>query len=348
MEIIFNPKAGEIYSLFTSLYFSWNVDILENHIEMLGMTLREELKEEYYYINEIQNNRKEQMDFFFNNQSKIFRSFMIFEKIWESKSIDEYIGFIQDMSHSSLRIMLVKTLIDDKLKNDDEHIEHIAKDNKRLLNFIKDLDISKVSKWDIYCFIENIEKYKYEFICLIKDYIPTYIKLVNNQSKFIDEVNNNIAKKVDVKGIEFIKEYTNNFINLNDFKKIFIASSYFDSYLIYFTLRKNTEHCYLVVGPYYQEISNQNDSIEKHLKILKNLSDKTRFGIMKYILDNRRYGQEISEKFNISNASVSYHMNNLLLLNMVEISKQDNKVFYKLNKKKVSETIKFLQDELSL
>ena len=155
-------------------------------------------------------------------------------------------------------------------------------------------------------------------------------------------------KKVNSKGIEFIKEYTNNFISLNDYKKIYITNSYFDSYSIYFTLTNKMEHCYLVVGLYQQEIINQNDYIEKHLKVFKNISDKTRFGIMKYILDNKRYGQEIANKFNISNASVSYHMNNLLSLNLVEITKQDNKVFYKLNKGKILETIKFLEDELSL
>lgn len=348
MEIIFDPKAGEIYSLFTSLYLGWNVHILEKHINIFGITLKKELKEEYYYINQMHSEKKEQMDFFFDNESKIFRAFMIFEKIWGSKSIEEYISFIENISEHSLKIMLVKTLIDDKLKNDDDCIEKIANNKENILGFIKELDINKSSKWDLYCFIDNIEKYKQEFIILIKDYIPIFNKLYKKQSKFIDETNNYITKGISSTGIEFIKEYTNNFISLKDFKKIYIASSYFDSYLIYFTLRSNTENCYLVVGPYHKEIINQNDCMETYLKILKNLCDKTRFGIMKYILDDKRYGQEIAEKFNISNASVSYHMNNLLLLNLVEISKQDNKVFYKLNKKRISETIKFLEDEFCL
>lgn len=69
---------------------------------------------------------------------------------------------------------------------------------------------------------------------------------------------------------------------------------------------------------------------------------------MKFILDNERYGQEIAAKFNISNATVSYHMNNLLVLNLVEISKQDGKVFYKLNKERLLKTIRFLEKELDL
>lgn len=348
MEIIFDPEAGKIYSLFTSLFLGWNVNILENQVEMFGITLKEQLKEEYYYIKTLQNDKKEQMDFFFNNESEIFRFFIVFEEIWQSKSINEYISFIENMSDYSLRIMLVKTLIDNKLKNDDNHMEMIASTKENVLDFIKKLDINKWSKWDLYCFIDNIEKYKDEFISLIKDYIPTFNKLFNKQREFINKVNNTMINGINSQGLHFVKEYTNNFISLDNFKKIYITNSYFDSYLVYFTLRNNTEDCYLVVGPYYQELVNLNDYMETHLKVLKNLSEKTRFGIMKYILNEERYGQEIAEKFNISNASVSYHMNNLLLLNLVKISKQDNKVFYKLNKKKILETIKFLEKELGL
>lgn len=348
MEIIFRQKAGEIYSLFTSLYFSWNVNALEHHVGLFGITLKEELKEEYYHINEIHKNKKETMDFFFNKESEIFRFFIVFDKIWESKSIDEYISFIQDMSEHSLRVMLVKILIDNKLKNDDERIESIALNKETVLNFVKELDINKTSKWDLYCFVDNMERYKQSFITLIKDYTPTFNKLLNKQRVFIDEVNTHIMRRINAEGVDFIKEYINNFIILDEFKKIFITNSYFDSYLIYFTLTNNTENCYLVVGPYYQEIGAQNDYLEMQLKVLKNLSDKTRFGIMKYILEDERYGQEIADKFNISNASVSYHMNNLLFLNLVKISKQDNKVFYKLNKERISEIIKFLEDELCL
>lgn len=348
MEIIFNPEAGKIYSLFTSVFLGWNVNILENQVEMFGITLKEHLKEEYYYIKTLQNSKKEQMDFFFNNESEIFRFFIVVEEIWQSKSIYEYISFIENMSDYSLRIMLVKTLIDNKLKNDDNQMELIASTKENVLDFIKKLDINKSPKWDLYCFIDNIEKYKYEFISLIKDYIPTFNKLFNKQKEFINKVNNTMSNGINSQGLDFVKEYTNNFISLDNFKKIYITNSYFDSYLVYFTLRNNTEDCYLVVGPYYQEVVNLNDYMETHLKVLKNLSEKTRFGIMKYILDEERYGQEIAEKFNISNASVSYHMNNLLILNLVKISKQDNKVFYKLNKKKILETIKFLEKELGL
>ena len=348
MEIIFNPKAGEIYSLFTSIYFSWNLNLLENHINNFDITLKKELKEQYKYIYQIHISKKEQMDFYFNNESEIFRFFIVFKKIWECKSLDEYVNFLKNMSDDSLKEMLVRVLIDDKLKNDDNHIKNIAGSNEFLLDFIKEIDINKSSKWDLYCFIDNIEKYKYEFISLINDYIPIFNKLFNAQHEFIDEVNNNILTKVNSQGLDFVKEYINNLINLNDFKKIYLTSSYFDNYLLYFTLTNNTEHCYLVVGPYHHELTNKSDDIEAHLKVLKNLCDKTRFGIMKYILDDERYGQEIAEKFSISNPSVSYHMNNLLLLDLVKISKQDNKVFYKLNKQRLLKTIRFLEQELCL
>lgn len=348
MEIVFNPKAGEIYSLFTSLYFGWNLESLENNLESSGISLKKELKEQYEYINEIHKLTKEQMDFFFNDESEIFRFFIVFPKIWESNSIDEYINYLETINESDLKEMLVRILIDNKLKNDDNCIKSIASTNDCILKFITDLDISKSSKWDLYCFINNIENFKQEFINLIKNYIPKFEILLTKQSSFINEINDTIAKNIKLQGIEFAKEFTNNIIELDNFKKIYLTNSYFDNYYYYFTLTKNMEHCYIVIGAYYEELSDKNNTLETHLKVLKNLCDKTRFGIMKYILTEEKYGQEIAEKFSLSNATISYHMNNLLLLNLVEISKQDNKIFYKLNKKRLIKTIKFLEKSFNL
>ncbi|WP_105617287.1 ArsR/SmtB family transcription factor [Vallitalea okinawensis] len=348
MDIIFSPKAGEIYGLFTSLYVSWNIDLLESHIEKFGINLKEELREDYYWIRKSHHKKAEKMDFFFHHESKIFKAFLVLDKIWESQSINDYIVFIDKLSHADLRKGIVKTLIDDKLKNDNERIEQLSRNKVDTLSFINELDISKGAKWDVFCFIDQMEKYRLEFINIIKDYIPHYKKLLKKNSKSINEVNAEVHEKVNLHGMKFIKAYTNNLINLDEFKNVYITNSYFDSYLIYFTLMNNTEDCYLVVGAFYHEVIGQNNKTESQLKVLKNLSDPTRFGIMKYILHDKRYGQEIALKFNISNASVSYHMNNLLLLNLVEIYKQDNKVFYQLNKDRVMETIRFLKDELCL
>lgn len=64
---------------------------------------------------------------------------------------------------------------------------------------------------------------------------------------------------------------------------------------------------------------------------LKAISDPVRREILEMIKYEKKSAGEIAEKFNLTNATVSYHLSQLKKANLVSESKEKNFVFYELN-----------------
>lgn len=77
--------------------------------------------------------------------------------------------------------------------------------------------------------------------------------------------------------------------------------------------------------------------------ILKILSDKSKFEILKFVADDWRYGSEIAKTMKLTSATISYHMHTLVQARLVEIKKEEKKVFFRQNKKYLSEMLQFCE-----
>lgn len=64
---------------------------------------------------------------------------------------------------------------------------------------------------------------------------------------------------------------------------------------------------------------------------LKAISDPVRREILELLKDGRKTAGEISSSFNLTGASVSYHLSNLKKANLITETKQKNFIFYELN-----------------
>ena len=64
---------------------------------------------------------------------------------------------------------------------------------------------------------------------------------------------------------------------------------------------------------------------------LKAISDPVRIEILELLKDGRKTAGEISNSFNLTGATVSYHLSNLKKANLITETKQKNFIFYELN-----------------
>jgi DNA-binding transcriptional ArsR family regulator len=69
---------------------------------------------------------------------------------------------------------------------------------------------------------------------------------------------------------------------------------------------------------------------------LKLLSDPSKFEILRFIRNNKAYGQEIAAELKLTTATISHHMNTLMKMGLINIEKSDNKVYYQMNKEAVN------------
>ncbi|MGL5245183.1 MAG: ArsR/SmtB family transcription factor [Sarcina sp.] len=113
--------------------------------------------------------------------------------------------------------------------------------------------------------------------------------------------------------------------------------------------REKNENIYF--GWKFKELLDNNETIRRDEKIfrerLKCLSDKSKFEILKLLKIKPLYGQEIAEKLDLTAATVSYHMNNLILSKLVYINKIENRVYYNLNNDEINKFLDKVKKELS-
>lgn len=64
---------------------------------------------------------------------------------------------------------------------------------------------------------------------------------------------------------------------------------------------------------------------------LKAISDPVRRDILEMLKEERKSAGEISEKFNLTVATVSYHLSQLKKANLITETRQKNFIFYELN-----------------
>ncbi len=64
---------------------------------------------------------------------------------------------------------------------------------------------------------------------------------------------------------------------------------------------------------------------------LKAISDPVRRDILSMLRDGRKSAGEIGEKFNLTGATVSYHLAKLKSANLVSEEKYKNFIYYRLN-----------------
>ena len=71
---------------------------------------------------------------------------------------------------------------------------------------------------------------------------------------------------------------------------------------------------------------------QKSELFLKTISDSTKSTILQTLKDGPQYGAELAAKLNCTSANVSHHMSALLRLDIVKITKENNRAYYYLDK----------------
>lgn len=75
---------------------------------------------------------------------------------------------------------------------------------------------------------------------------------------------------------------------------------------------------------------------------LKAISDPVRRDILSMLKNGKKSAGEIAEKFNLTNATVSYHLSKLKNANLITEEKKKNFVYYNLNTSVFEEVITWI------
>lgn len=341
MNLIINKEFNDVYGILSSFmiisnhnYFrnqmeeKWNLEFDNQIIKDARELLNNDVFHKDKYLVDIEIGTR---DIFINPNL-----------IAKSSNLDQYFKYLQLQSEDELRTSIFKSLEFEELIN-------LKKESylEVTLERIDKMNLDGDVKWYFISLIKNPKSYIAKFINLIKEYLPLYEKLKKSYWKDYQEFVHWIDKKISEYGIDFIDKYLG-FINLKQYDVIYLNYSIFDL-LSSHDFGDGSIHVFIgtIFKKYVEEEKNKND-VDKHLNIYKVLSDKTRFDIIKILIKNESYGQEIAEQLGITTATVSYHMDFLFGASLVTIQRKSRRLYYSVNKKEIRRSISFLERELFL
>ncbi|HSP46728.1 MAG TPA: winged helix-turn-helix domain-containing protein, partial [Clostridiaceae bacterium] len=205
---------------------------------------------------------------------------------------------------SVLREDIVKSSLEDELKY-------------RLLYLLDDFDRAKAAFLSYLSLYDSVmEELAGDFEKIAKDFYDELKDLDQKELKL--RFYENIPLKMDVaKDIIIVPNIIQyNIIDASD--TLFLRKS--DKAAISFGI---------FVSPMMAIAKSSQNLEERFMKATKILSDSSKFEIIRFCHKKPSYGQEIADHLKISNATVSYHMQQLINASYVTVQVDMNKVYYK-------------------
>lgn len=89
-------------------------------------------------------------------------------------------------------------------------------------------------------------------------------------------------------------------------------------------------------------VTNDDKAFDNYaFSVLKLLSDKSKFEILSYTKEKPAYGSELAKHLNLTTATISHHMTGLVTAGLVEMKKEENRIYYLANKKVLGDVLDY-------
>lgn len=269
------------------------------------------------------------------------------------EDIDDIHSTLSNMKNSDLESILIREIVNnlDGDSNPDLY-QNISNKDDFTKYLIDNNNLTFESKWSLTLLINDCLKYFLELLEILNTskhlFFKAFKHLEKDRTIFIAELKKCFDEDENffsnITGIDF--DFTDKLViypSMINFKSVTITVKS-DKFL---SVPKR-DCCYF--GWKFKELIelSKNSTTAGILMQdkLKCISDKSKFEILKLLKIEPMYGQQIADKLQLTTATISHHMNNLVLNKFIYVNKVDNRVYYNLDKNQLENFIINLKEEL--
>ena len=247
--------------------------------------------------------------------------FVNVKNVLHYRSFEEYAEDLHSMDEEQMKQQLMTTIV----KQDEEEIEAEDKVAELLgnqfafLDFLKNLPIDDTLRWNYFTIMSQPKKFVEDFISLHQilkpifekvyaEYLPILEKSYQEFETTIQEHPTILAEAFS--GTKVIEEIDWASDKISVIPSLLLSDFFFQDSEILILGAKSLEVIQHV-------IQTRLDKQQERINVFKNLGDKTRYQIFCEIAKGSKSVKGIAEQLGITSATVSYHINELVLSNLV-------------------------------
>ena len=252
----------------------------------------------------------------------VLRMFFINVKtLLRYRSFEEYVEFLQSMDE----VLIKKQLMTSIVKQDEEElivedkVEELVGNQFAFLDFLKYLPIDDTLRWNYFTIMSQPKKFVEDFISLHQTIKPIFDKvyaeylliLEKSYATFEATIREHPTILAEAfTGTKEIEEIDWTSDDISVIPTLLLSDFFFQDSEILLLGAKSLE----VIQHFIQT---RLDKQQERINVFKNLGDKTRYQIFCEIAKGTKSVKKIAEQLGITSATVSYHINELVLSNLV-------------------------------
>ena len=358
MKIIINNELGMILDFILYPYMGRFHDELKKNefFDDVDIVI-EELEEQTKEIQKKMKNRFEVIEKYYSLEFNPIIEIIGEDILLESNNIEEYLNRALALDEDTIRKSLLEILminIGKKEMVNSVVIEEKHKDKEFMLSMVKDTSLSSIMKWNLFCVIEEPVKYIHDYVEFMRKLKPEFDKLWIQGEKEIGEYREGFVKNIENDGIDFLNSLVDDFFDKENTKNTtgIVALSYICGDGIRISEIEDTMilHWGYKVEQMFNKIKERKEfELEKRLRIMKTLGDKTKYKMLKLIAENPETStHDIIKNLEVTGATVSYHINLMSTYKILKVNKANKKNSYEIDKKTLEDLIQGIIEDFHL
>lgn len=210
--------------------------------------------------------------------------------------------------------------------------------------FVKDCHVidDSTRKNVVKCLETPRETRKKVITLLRRFYTTAYSKIKGQVEKILSDIQKRYMEQLFLMPTDFVNRYFRKEFRVQQGRwpyRLTIHLSLFDPV----EMKRLSIHDYIGQEGYIvlgkEAIQWYNDENQSHImcQFLKAISDENRLTILKQLSIHPSYGQELSQKLNLTPATIKHHLNLLEDMKLVIASKSEHKVYYSINRQAIGQ-----------
>ena len=236
-------------------------------------------------------------------------------------SFEEYAKVLHSMDEEKIKKQLMTAIVkqDEEEASVEDKVTELLGNQFAFLDFLKNLPIDDTVRWNYFTIMSQPKKFVEDFISLHQtlkpifekvyaEYLPILEKSYQEFETTIQEHPTILAEAFS--GTKVIEEIDWASDEISVIPTLLLSDFYFQDSEILILGAKSLEVIQRV-------IQTRLDKQQERINVFKNLGDKTRYQIFCEIAKGTKSVKKIAEQLGITSATVSYHINELVLSNLV-------------------------------
>lgn len=271
-----------------------------------------------------------------------------------SENLNDRVQILHNLTKEDIYLRVATILSEHDMLETDSMSE--IKSLEDLIKVVDQMEISSQDKWNLTKVFLDYEKYLNELTKILNEII-TYIEACSNE--ITDIMNLFITSWERYLITNDIDSYLEKQLNINignEAEKVCMIPSIMACNSITLTMvtdknlsSNNQKILYMYTGILFDDSFDTSKKQMNAVSIsnqLKLLGDKNKLEILLKIKENKAYGQELADYLGLTTATISHHMSSLMDAGFVFIEKDNNRVYYSLNKDKINEVLQLAKQAL--